>query len=110
MYARREGMNQTGLLSKIKPLGDRIVGQKLEAEEEVKGGIILPDSAKKEQHLLKIVAVGPGKKCKDGKLCEMAVKLGDIVLIEKYAGQEVSLDNEEYTVAKADEIVAIVEM
>jgi len=102
-------MTDTTLLTKIKPLGDRVIGKKLEEKEQQKGGIILPDSAKKEQQLVEILAVGPGKEDKDGNLSKMPVQVGDIVLIEKYASQEVSLDDQDYIVAKASEIVAIVD-
>ena len=101
-------MAKQTLSTRIKPLFDRVVGRKL--EEKLKAGsIILPDSAKKEQQFIKIIAVGPGRKDKEGKVTPAPVKEGDVVLLEKYAGQEITLDDEEFVVAKADEIVAIIE-
>lgn len=99
--------NQT-TLTRIEPLADRIVGQKLEEEKKV-GGIILPDSAKKEQQLVRILRVGPGKTDQEGNVVAMPVTEGDIVLMEKYAGLEVSLDNEDFVICRADEIVAKVQ-
>ncbi len=92
----------------IKPLGNRVVAQRLEQEETLKGGIILPDSAKKKQESAKVVAVGPGTTTDEGKLLPMPVSVGDIILMDKYAGQEVTIDDEDYVIVKADDIVAIV--
>lgn len=92
----------------IRPLGNRVVAQRLEQEETLKGGIILPDSAKKKQESAKVVAVGPGELTKEGKLLPMPVNVGDVILMDKYAGQEVSIDDEDYVIVKADDIVAIV--
>ena len=93
----------------LKPLSNRVIAQRLEDEDNVKGGIIIPDSAKKKQEMLKIIAVGEGKKTEDGKTIEMPVKEGDIILMDKYSGQEVTLDDEEYIIAKSDDIIAIIE-
>lgn len=95
--------------TKLKPIGNRVVAQRLEEEETLKGGIILPDSAKKKQETVKIIAVGDGKKTEDGKTIEMPVKIGDVVLTDKYSGQEVTIDDEEYIIVKADDIIAIIE-
>ncbi len=92
----------------IRPLGNRVVAQRLEQEETLKGGIILPDSAKKKQESAKVVAVGPGELTKEGKLLPMPVNVGDVILMDKYAGQEVTIDDEDYVIVKADDIVAIV--
>lgn len=92
----------------LKPLGNRVMAERLEAEETVKGGIILPDSAKKKQETARVVAVGPGKRLDDGSLVPMPVKVGETILIDKYAGQEVTLDDVEYVIVKADDIIAIV--
>ena len=93
----------------LKPIGNRVVAQRLEAEETLKGGIILPDSAKKKQETAKVIAIGEGKKTEDGKLIEMPVKIGDIILMDKYSGQEITLDDEEFIIVKADDIIAIIE-
>jgi chaperonin GroES len=92
----------------LKPLRDRVLVQRLEAEEK-KGGIILPTSAQKKQESALVVAVGPGKKTDDGKEIPMPVKVGDIVLMDKYSGQEVTVSDEEYMILKADDIIAIIE-
>jgi chaperonin GroES len=94
---------------KLKPLGNRVLVRRLAAEEKLKGGIILPDTAKKKQEQAEVVAVGLGKKDKNDTLIPMPVKLGDVILMEKYSGQEVSLDGEEFVILRADDIVAIVE-
>ncbi len=93
----------------LKPLGNRVLAQRLEPEEKMKGGIILPDSAKKKQESAKIVAVGTGKRLDDGKTLPIPVKIGDIILMDKYSGQEITLDDEEYVILKADDIIAIIE-
>lgn len=94
---------------KLRPLGNRVLTKRLEAEEKLKGGIILPDTAKKKQEQAEVVAVGPGKKDKEGNLIAMPVKVGDIVLMDKYSGQEVTIDDVEYVIVKADDLIAIVE-
>lgn len=93
----------------LKPLSNRVVAQRLEAEETLKGGIIIPDSAKKKQEMAKVVAIGEGKRTDSDKLLPMPVKVGDVILMDKYAGQDVTIDDEEYIIVKADDIIAIVE-
>ncbi len=93
----------------LKPLGNRVLVQRLEQEETFKGGIILPDSAKKKQETAKVITVGSGQKTKEGTLIPMPVKVGDLVLMDKYSGQEVTVDDEDYVIVKADEIIAIIE-
>ena len=95
--------------SSLRPLGNRVLLRRLEAEETLKGGIILPDNAKKKQEHAEVVAIGTGKKDKNGQLIPIPVKTGDIVLIEKYSGQEVTLHDEEYVIARADDLIAIIE-
>jgi chaperonin GroES len=97
---------QTKKMVCIKPIGNRVVAQRLEQEEKLRGGIILPDSAKKKQETVKVVAVGPGSLTEAGKLLPMPVSEGDVVLIDKYAGQEVSIDGEDFVIVKADDIIA----
>lgn len=94
---------------KLKPLGNRVLVRRLAAEEKLKGGIILPDTAKKKQEQAQVVAIGEGKKDKNGKLIPMPVKVDDLILMEKYSGQDVTLDNEEYVILRADDIIATVE-
>jgi len=94
---------------KLKPLGNRILVRRLAAEEKLKGGIILPDTAKKKQEQAEVVALGEGKKDKNGTLIPMPVQMGDIILMEKYSGQDVTLDSEEFVILRADDIIAIIE-
>lgn len=93
---------------KIKPLADRVVIKMLEGEETTKSGIVLPGSAKEKPQVAEVVAVGPGT-IVDGKEIKMEVKVGDKVLISKYAGTEVKMDAQEYTILKLGDILAIVE-
>lgn len=93
----------------LKPLGNRVLAQRMEPQETMKGGIILPDSAKKKQETAKVVAIGDGKKLDDGKVIPVPVKVGDVILMDKYSGQEVTLNDEEFVIVKADDIIAIVE-
>ena len=99
---------QTEKKLSLRPLGNRVVALRQEQEETLKGGIILPDSAKKKQETAKVVAVGPGQITKDGKTLPMPVQVGDVILMDKYAAQEITIDDEEYVIVKADEIIAIV--
>ena len=92
----------------IKPLGDRVVIKKLEAEEKTKSGIVLTGTAKERPQEAEVVAVGPGSLV-DGNRVAMEVKVGDKVLYSKYAGTEVKFEGEEYTILRQDDILAIVE-
>lgn len=99
---------QTERKISLKPLSNRVIAERIEKEETLKGGIILPDSAKKKQETVKIIAVGPGTLTKEGVTLPMPVKVGDVVLVDKYANQEVTIDGEDYVIFKADDIIAIV--
>ena len=92
----------------IKPLADRVVIKMVEAEETTKSGIILAGSAKEKPQVAEVVAVGPGGVV-DGKEIKMELKVGDRVLMSKYAGTEVKIDNQEYTSLRQSDILAIVE-
>ena len=89
----------------LKPLGDRVVIKMVETEETTKSGIVLPGSAKEKPQYAEVVAVGPGGVV-DGKEIVMEVKVGDKVLLSKYAGTEVKLDGQEYTILRQNEILA----
>ena len=91
----------------VKPLGDRVLIQRIEPEESVKGGIIIPDSAKEKPMEGKVVAVGEGKTDDNGKRIPMDVKAGDRVLIGKYAGTEFKLEETEHVIVREDEILGI---
>ena len=92
----------------LKPLGDRVVVQHLEAEDTTKSGIILTGSAKEKPEEALVMAVGPGGMV-DGKKVEMEVKVGDKIIYSKYAGTEVTIEKEEYVIVRQDDILAIVE-
>ena len=92
---------------KLVPLGDKIVLKQLEAEETTKSGIVLPGQAKEKPQEAEVIAVGPGGVV-DGKEVKMEVAVGDKVIYSKYSGTEVKLDNEEYTIVKQSDILAIV--
>ena len=93
---------------KLVPLSDRVVLKQLEAEETTKSGIVLTGSAKERPQEAEVVAVGPGAMV-DGNRVAMEVKVGDKVLYSKYAGTEVKVDGEEYTILKQEDILAVVE-
>ena len=93
----------------IRPLQDRIVAKRREQEEEVRGGIIIPDSAKEKPQEAEIVAVGPGKLDDSGNRSPMDVKVGDRVLIGKYSGSEIKLDGDEFIILREDEILGVIE-
>lgn len=93
---------------KVRPLGDRVVATRLDAEETTKSGIILTGSAKEKPAEAVVVAVGPG--CwRDGKEIKMEVKVGDKILFAKYMGNETKIDGTEYIIVKQDDILAVVE-
>ncbi len=94
---------------KIKPLYDRVLVKRKEPKEEIKGGIIIPDTAKEKPLEAEVIAVGEGRVNEDGKKFPLTVKVGDTVLIGKYAGTEIKIDDEEYLIMREDEILAIVE-
>ncbi|MFZ0564730.1 MAG: co-chaperone GroES [Chlamydiales bacterium] len=94
---------------KLKPLGNRILAKRLEEEDKLKGGIIIPDSAKKKQETATVVAIGSGKKDKKGNLIPFPVQVGDKILMEKYSGQEVALNGEDFVILRVEDIIAIVE-
>ena len=93
---------------KVKPLGDRVLLKRIETEEEVRGGIIIPDTAKEKPQEAEVVAVGDGKMDDDGDRLPMSVKAGDHVLIGKYTGQDIKINDEEHTIVREDEILAII--
>jgi chaperonin GroES len=93
----------------VKPLGDRVLVQPIEAEEVKKGGIIIPDTAKEKPQEGKIVAVGAGKRDDSGKLIPMEVKKGDRVLYGKYSGTEIKVDDKNYLIMREDDILGILD-
>lgn len=93
---------------KFKPLNDRVLVKRLESEEKTAGGLYIPDTAKEKPSKGEVVAVGPGKTADDGKKVEMAVKAGDQVLFNKYAGTEIKLDGVDHLVMREDDILGII--
>jgi len=94
---------------KIRPLHDRVVVKRLEQEEQVRGGIIIPDTAKEKPQEAEVIAVGPGKLNEDGGRSPMDVEKGDRVLMGKYSGSEIKIDDEDFVILREDEILAVVE-
>ncbi len=93
----------------IRPLHDRVLVKRIEQEEQVRGGIIIPDTAKEKPQEAEVVAVGPGKTQDDGSRSPMDVKKGDRILVGKYSGSEVKLDGEDFVILREDEILAVIE-
>jgi chaperonin GroES len=94
---------------KIKPLGDRLVVERLEQEEKTSGGIIIPDTAKEKPKQGKVLAVGPGAKDENGKRIPVDVQAGDIVLFTQWAGNEIKIDGKDYLVLKESDVIGIIE-
>ena len=92
----------------IKPLYDRVLLKRIETSEEVRGGIIIPDTAKEKPQEAEVVAVGDGKLDDNGKRLPMSVKAGNRVLIGKYSGTDIKINDEEHTIVREDEILAVV--
>jgi len=93
----------------IRPLHDRILIKRLEEQEQKKGGIIIPDTAKEKPQEGKVIAVGNGKVNDEGKKIPLDVKAGDKILFGKYSGSEVKIDDEEYLIMREEDVLAIIE-
>ena len=96
------------MASKIRPIDDRVVVKRVEADEKTQGGIVLPETAKEKPKEGKVLAVGPGRTLDDGKRAPMSVKAGDRVMFGSYAGTEIKLDGEEVVIMREEDIFAIV--
>jgi len=94
---------------KLRPLNDRVIVQRIESEQKTKGGIIIPDTAKEKPQKGKVIAVGDGRVGEDGKRIPLNVKEGDLVLFSKYAGNEVTIDDQEYLIMREDDILAVIQ-
>jgi len=94
---------------KVRPLGDKVLVKRLEAEEKTKGGFVLPDTAKEKPKRGKIVAVGQGKLTEEGTRTELQVKVGDEVIFTSYAGTEIKVNGEEFMIMDESDILAVVE-
>jgi chaperonin GroES len=97
------------MAKKLTPLHDRIVIKRVEEQETVRGGIIIPDSAKEKPQEGEVIAVGRGKSNEDGKVFPLDVKSGDRVLFGKYAGTEITIDGEEFLIMREEEVLGILE-
>lgn len=94
---------------KIRPLHDRILIKRLDEETKTAGGLFIPDAAKEKPIQAKVIAVGSGKRDKDGKVHPLEVKAGDKVLFSKYSGTEVKIDGEEHLIMREDDLLAILD-
>ena len=93
----------------VKPLGDRLLVRRPEEDEVVKGGIIIPDTAKEKPQEAEVIAVGPGRRDDKGELVPIEVKAGQRILLGKYSGTEVEIDDEDYLIVREDDILGIIE-
>jgi chaperonin GroES len=94
---------------KFKPLKDRLLVKYSDEPEKSSGGLYIPDSAKEKPQKGEVIAAGPGRITDDGKLQKIDIKVGDVVLFEKYSGSKIQLDDEEYLIIKEDDVLGIVE-
>ena len=94
---------------RLKPLGDRVLVKAVEKKDEIRSGIIIPDTAKEKPQEGEVIAVGKGKIAEDGKLIPMDVKAGDKILYGKYSGTEVKIEGQEYLIMHQEDILGIVE-
>ncbi|HOX37404.1 MAG TPA: co-chaperone GroES [Candidatus Brocadiia bacterium] len=93
----------------IKPLGDKILVKRLEAEEKTAGGIVLPDTAKEKPKEGRVIALGDGKLLDDGKRAAFQVKKNDRIIFSSFAGTEIKVDGEEYLLMSEDDVLAVIE-
>jgi chaperonin GroES len=91
----------------IRPLHDRVLVKRVEQQEQIRGGIIIPDTAKEKPQEAEVIAVGPGKLTDEGKRSPMDVQTGDRVLMGKYSGSEIKIDDNDYVILREDEILAV---
>jgi chaperonin GroES len=96
-------------MAKIRPLGDKILVERIEAEEKTKGGIILPDTAKEKPKEGRVVAVGEGRLLENGERVPFQVKVNDRIIFASYAGTEVKIDEKEYLIMSEEDVLAVIE-
>jgi chaperonin GroES len=94
---------------KIRPLYDRLVVKRIEAQEEMQGGLYIPDTAKEKPQEGEVIAVGKGKRLEDGKVIPLDVQVGDRILFGKYSGSDIKLDGDEYLIMREDEVLGILD-
>jgi chaperonin GroES len=107
VHARIEPTVEEERTMNVRPLADRILVRRIEEKETVKGGIIIPDTAKEKPQEGEVVAVGPGRLTEDGKRITPEVKKGDRVLIGKYSGTDVKIDGTEYVILREEEVLGV---
>jgi chaperonin GroES len=95
-------------MAKVRPLHDRLLVKRIEEEETVKGGIIIPDTAKEKPQEGEVIAVGNGKTLDNGTKVELDVKAGNKILFGKYSGTDIKIDGEEYLILREDEVLAVI--
>jgi chaperonin GroES len=95
-------------MAKVRPLHDRLLVKRIEEKETVKGGIIIPDSAKEKPQEGEVIAVGNGKILDNGNKVALDVKAGDKILFGKYSGTDIKIDDEEYMILREDEVLAVI--
>jgi chaperonin GroES len=93
----------------VRPLSDRILVRRVDADEQVKGGIIIPDTARETPQEAEVIAVGPGKRNKNGDVISPAVKSGEKILIGKYAGTEIEVEGDDYVIVNEDDVLGIIQ-
>ena len=96
-------------MAKVRPLHDRLLVKRIEEKETVKGGIIIPDSAKEKPQEGEVIAVGNGKILDNGNKVALDVKAGDKILFGKYSGTDIKIDGEEYMILREDEVLAVID-
>ena len=94
---------------KVRPLGEKILVKRLEADEKTESGIFLPESAKEKPQQAKVIEVGQGRRLENGQWADFQVKKGDTILLSKWGGQEIKIDDDDYLVMNEDEVLAVVE-
>jgi chaperonin GroES len=102
-------MRERRLQMNFRPLHDRILIKRVEEKEAVKGGIIIPDTAKEKPQEGKVIAVGHGRKTEDGKVIALDVKAGDLILFGKYSGAEIKMEDQEFLILREEEVLGILE-
>jgi chaperonin GroES len=99
---------ETTRMAKVRPLHDRLLVKRIEEKETVKGGIIIPDTAKEKPQEGEVIAVGNGKVLENGTKLALDVKAGDKILFGKYSGSDIKIDGEEYLILREDEVLAVI--
>jgi chaperonin GroES len=109
-FQSRANLRRKGeLIMTVRPLHDRLIVKRVEEKEMIKGGIIIPDSAKEKPQEGEVIAAGNGKKTEEGKVIPLDVKAGDRILFGKYSGTEIKVDDTDYLILREDEVLGVIE-